>query len=266
VMPELEVPEGRQGDLAVGRALLERFPERRRLDSALLLEGGNCLLTDEYVFVGPQVLEQNLPRSGGDPDAVLAEVARIFGREVVLVGALGGPLPHEHIDMFLTALGPTTLLLGDPRLTRPYFDALEDLDVPEAVASPLGALSWQVQVEWSERYEAVNEELVRLGFVVERIPILHTGSDVVLTWNNAVLETRADVRTAFVPRYGIPFLDRLAAEHWRRLGWQVKPIRARLPIQQGGAVRCLANVVRRAAPAPEVPAPPLGAVEVPRRR
>jgi hypothetical protein len=265
-IPERDVPEGRRGDVAVARALLDQFPERRLVESPLVLEGGNCVLSDAAVFVGPQVIDQNLALFGGDAQAVLTEVGRVFAREVVLVGGAGAPVPHDHVDMFLTALDEETLLLGDPRLTQPYFEALRDLDVPEGTPNELGTFTWPDQLAWAERYDAVCEDLLRRGFSVERIPILHTGTEVVLTWNNAVLETRAGVRTAFVPRYGIPVLDRLAQGAWRRLGFLVHPIRARGPILQGGAVRCLSNDVRRAAPPPEVLAPALVVPAAPPRR
>jgi hypothetical protein len=109
-------------------------------------------------------------------------------------------------------------------------------------------------------YEQIAGQLAAAGFRVERLPILHgerldeARRGVVLNWNNVVTLDTAEGRQVFVPRYGVPALDRLAHEAWARWGFAVRPIHVRGTVVYGGAVRCVVNVLEQ----PGTRTPPRG--------
>jgi hypothetical protein len=148
--------------------------------------------------------------------------------------------------MFLSVVGSRTLLLGDPRLALEYFDARDALGIESTDVRGVGSFRRSTQIHCARVYSEIAARLEASGFEVRRIPILHgdDGEDVI-TWNNAVVERRGDRLRAYVPNYGIPLLDRKANECWRRTGAEVFPVRANLVILEGGAVRCLSNVLRQ---------------------
>jgi hypothetical protein len=71
---------------------------------------------------------------------------------------------------------------------------------------------------------------------------------VILTWTNAVIETRGGKRRVYLPAYGLKRLDRAAQEAWDAVGCEPVPISAEAVIVLGGAVRCVTNAVREAPP------------------
>jgi N-dimethylarginine dimethylaminohydrolase len=236
------VASGAVGDLVVARKLGAFLGGLEVVESKLDVEGGDVIVTDEHVFVGIGTILANGERF---PDGVEAHLEELFEREVVVVGEEGRTVPHPHVDMFLTAIGSRRLLLGDPRLAEGYFRIEHEPDAATSAARAIGSMSRQTQEERVPDYEAIAGQLRGAGFVVERIPILHTDDDDLVTWNNVVTERRGSKRHAYVPAYGIPVLDRLAHERWRQLGYDVHPVRATEVILHGGAIRCLSNVVRR---------------------
>lgn len=200
----------------------------------LVFEGGNVIVTDDHVIVGESVLVESADFFDGLAERVVSELEARFGRKVVVVGDSETPPPHDHIDMFLTAIDSRTLLLGDPGM------ALEGPDLPG-----VGTIRRATQLEYVPVYEKISARLEEAGFRVRRIPIVHgEDANVVATWNNAVVERRGDGLRAFVPCYGVPRLDRRAYECWRGAGVEVVPIRSDAIIAHGGAVRCLSNVLR----------------------
>ncbi len=84
--------------------------------SSLRFDGGNVVTSEDHVFIGYNVILENLGENFSDPEALLQYIKHLFGKSVVVVGGPAAPLPHEHIDMFLTPLSGNRLLLGDPRL------------------------------------------------------------------------------------------------------------------------------------------------------
>jgi hypothetical protein len=204
-----------RGDLEVPRRLCERFSGLRLIETRLSFEGGNVLLTDDHVIVG----------------------------ESVLIGDASTTAPHGHVDMFLSVLGPRTLLLGDPGLALEYFDARDSLGIESPDVRGIGSFRRNTQIRLARVYAGILAQLEAEGFDVKRVPILHSDDgDDVITWNNAIVEKRAGTQRAYVPNYGIPLLDRKANECWQRAGAEVFPVRADLVILEGGAVRCLSNV------------------------
>jgi N-dimethylarginine dimethylaminohydrolase len=232
-----------RGDLEVPQRLLRYFPALRLVETRLSLEGGNVLLTDDRVIVGESVLLDSRPAFDGDDAAVIAELERTFGRRALVIGDPATKAPHAHVDMFLSVVGPRTLLLGDPGLALEYFDTRDSLGIECTDIRGVGSFRRSTQTHCARVYARIAAQLEAEGFEVKRVPILHCDDgDDVITWNNAVVERRHGKLRAYVPNYGIPLLDRKANECWRRAGADVFSVRADLVILEGGAVRCLSNV------------------------
>jgi hypothetical protein len=116
----------------------------------------------------------------------------------------------------------------------------------------------------AEYFDALARTLQERGFEVRRVPFLQTwtnGDDVespserpfrsvldypVLTYNNVLVETRADRKFVYLPQYGLDALDRAARERWQTMGYDVIPIRGfTTSALYGGALRCSVKVLSR---------------------
>jgi hypothetical protein len=236
VPPERAVPEGWAGDLSVARALARWEPSLRVVESPLHVEGGNVLLTRGHVITGPATVLDNAARLGADPAAVRAMIAKAFDRELVVVETADPRLAEEHVDMYLSVAGERQLLLGDPRLAL----ACDALDGP---LRELGTFDPETQKGLAVEYDRIAARLRAAGFAVARVPILHATDEIVVSWNNAVVEERDGRRLAYVPRYGLPDLDAAAHACWRRLGFEVRPVSAERVVVLGGSVRCVTNTL-----------------------
>ena len=236
--------------------LLRRYlPELEVVHGRDALVGGDHLLTATRILVGDATFSKLV---GSDPDARAALAARIetvFGRKPLIVGD-GQSVPYFHIDMFLTVLDDRRVLLGDPALALNLVGEAWTKDAP-LVVPHLGPFPRRRQMLLLGVYERIRRQLVREGFEVHRIPIAHgepkpegRGPGNVLTWNNAVLETRGSRRIAYIPRLGMPQLDEVAKRTYEELGFEVKPVRCALPLSEGGAVHCLTNELRGEASTP----------------
>jgi N-dimethylarginine dimethylaminohydrolase len=232
------------GDCDVARQLADWDPELELVESRLAIEGGDVLVSGAVVLVGATTILANADRFEEGPAGVEACLEELFDREVVVVGGREGAVPHEHLDMYVSFVGGRRLLLGDPRLTRRLFDRPDELENASLEARSIGVFSWQTQAEAATLYDELAGLLVDAGFLVQRLPILHTDDGDLLTWNNAVTERRGTRGTAYVPSYGIPSLDDLARRTWTQAGYEVKSVRCAQVIGEGGAVRCLTNVLR----------------------
>ncbi|MCK6460191.1 MAG: agmatine deiminase family protein, partial [Planctomycetes bacterium] len=232
----------RLGDLAIAKELRRIEPELEVIEGDLDLEGGNLLFTPDEVIAGPAAVSFNVAEGAAEAD-VRTRIEDVFGRRLVIAAAADSPLAREHVDMYLAVAGPGTLLLGDPRA------ALEALEAGEDVRA-FGRFPREKQLALAEAYDGVKERLEAEGFKVSRIPILHAEDNVILTWTNAVVETRAGKRRVYMPCYGLKRLDALGQEAWRALGWEPVPITADALIVLGGGVRCVTNT-RRDSAAPE---------------
>jgi hypothetical protein len=146
--------------------------------------------------------------------------------------------------MFLTVIGPRRVLLGDPRAGADFVREVMHHGIDASIVSPEGGLSVEHQLLRVPAYERIRVQLLSAGLEVERIPIVHCESNhSVLTWNNALLERRADGRRAYVPTYGLLALDEVALATYRRLGFQTFPIDVARLAPMGGTVRCVTNVL-----------------------
>ncbi len=229
----------RRGDLAIAKELKRIEPDLEVIESDLDLEGGNLLFTPDEVIAGPAAVTFNVADGAAEKD-VRSRIEDVFGRRLIIAADADSPLAGEHVDMYLAVAGPRTLLLGDPRA------ALEALDAGEDVRA-FGRFPREKQLALAEAYDRVKARLEEEGFGVSRLPILHAEDNVILTWTNAVVETRAGKRRVYLPSYGLKRLDALGQEAWRALGWEPVPITADAVIVLGGGVRCVTNTRRDAA-------------------
>jgi hypothetical protein len=228
----LSVETERLGELEVPVLLRGLIPGLEVVRTALAFEGGNVLISADDVIVGYDVIRDTVELTGVTAGEARARLARVFERRrVTVIGDEGMPAPHEHVDMFLTIVGPRQVLLGDPV-------AGDDNELD-------GFGRQDRDPELLRLYARVRETLLRAGYRVERIPIVHLEGGGVITWNNAVIEGKGPRRTAYVPSYGLETFDRAARLRYAAHGFRVMPIRARGVIRAGGAVRCLSNTLAR---------------------
>ena len=136
---------------------------------------------------------------------------------------------------------------------RKQTSSLRHAGIPDVLSIPAAEVVEAEQIRLVPQYEHIREQLVRAGLKVERLPILHTNSHGVYTWNNALVERRPEGRRAYVPVYGIPWLDDQALATYRKLGFETFPIDVSRIMHLGGTVRCVTNVLTwsGAAPPPE---------------
>ena len=245
---EFLVPEsghvigGRTEDVTVGARLASQIPGASSRRIPLGFEGGNVLIAGSRALVGRNILNDNPQWDGLGEQELRERLCESFGMEVLLVGTDAG-LPHEHLDMVLTVVGPETLLLGDPRIGAGYLARMEELQLGASVLLPFDDWGIEHQEQTLACYDGILEQLQTEGFDVHRIPILHGATGGVLTWNNALIERRSGSRHAFVPAYGILQLDDLVKASYERLGLTVHPIDCSRLIHRGGAIRCTTNVL-----------------------
>lgn len=241
------IPEEYCGDLVVADLLANSLGGTTA--TGLYLEGGNIVVGNRHAFVGRNVLLDNSARLGGDGE-VRSALRDLLDREPLILGGPDLPLPHEHLDMYLTVVGNGLVLLGDPAAGAELLQRFAAAGLADVVAPSYGTLSVQQQMEMVPSLEAVRVQLLRGGLKVHRIPLVYTPTGLLLTWNNALVERRSEGLRAYVPAYGIPLLDEAAHEAYRRLGFHTFPVNVARIAQRGGTVRCLTNVLawRRQAP------------------
>jgi len=234
------IPEEYSGDLVVAD-MLARW-RGGTTATGLYLEGGNIVVGTQYVFVGRNVLLDNAVHQGGE-DGVRSALRDLLDKEPLILGDRNLPLPHDHIDMYLTVVGPGSVLLGDPAAGAEALQRFAAAGLGDVVAPSYGELSTQQQLDMVPSYEAIRVQLLRAHLKVHRIPIVHTATGLLLTWNNALVERRGDGLRAYVPVYGIPLLDDAARDSYKRLGFRTFPVNVARIAQRGGTVRCVTNVL-----------------------
>src|SRR5690606_37790850 len=121
--------------------------------------------------------------------------------------------------------------------------------VPQTVLPPFDTWPHGMQKEMAPLYDAIRDELEAAGLQVERLPILHGEGGRLLSWNTARGDTREAGTRAYVPAFGIPLLDHVALDAYRRLGIEAVPIDVARLAPYGGTVRCVTNVLAWREPA-----------------
>jgi len=209
-------------------------------------DGGDVVSDERRVYATAVLLERNRGTAFGRAAVARPALAALTGLEPVLVGASAAQVPPHHVCMVLTPIGGGRVLVGDPSMAR------------EVLAASGAALPAGVEPDWSAatqaRFDLVAGALARAGVEVSRLPLVPTREELVyLSYNNVLVDDRADGRHVLLPRYGVAALDEAAAAAWRGLGFEVHPIDASRVFRHGGAVRCLVAAVERTGRAPATP-------------
>jgi N-dimethylarginine dimethylaminohydrolase len=240
--PSSQIPADRVGDLGVPQALVKATPGAVAETLQMFFEGGNLLFTNQRILVGRNLVEAEMQRSSHSELDVLATLQSTFGREPLVLG-VDAAMPHEHLDMYLTVIDDHTVLLADPKRGADYIGEVTRLGLDAALLPGANRWTAQAQLRLRSIYETLASQLRHHGFTVHRLPVVHGDETVMLTWNNALIESRQGQRHAYVPVYGLPILDQEAIATYQRLGCRVWPIDVSRIAIHGGTVRCVTNVL-----------------------
>jgi len=218
--------------------------------SWLRIEGGNVVSNNRHVFVGASLLTENdlAPLS-----LLFAELHHVVGRDYILVSDHLEAVPWEHVDMFLTPVDDSTVLLASQvfaiRLLARSGD--ECIGSDGTCCDPPVYVSDTAVVQ--EQLDEIADSLGKEGYRVFRLPaIISDRNNWAINYNNVVMETRQGQRIVYMPVYGIPVLDRVAEAVYCMEGFEVKTIDVSKLYVHGGAVRCIVNVTERRLPSPAV--------------
>jgi N-dimethylarginine dimethylaminohydrolase len=210
--------------------------------SWLSLEGGNVVANRRHVFVGATVYADNLL---APPQLVDEELRRVVGRDYIIVSDERLGVPWEHVDMFLTPIDETTVLLASEALARTLLaPGVDDAELEFTdIDSSLGFCpSDKIQ----DQLDGIAQALRGQGYRVLSLPaIFNNGEDWVINYNNVLMERRDGRRIVYMPVYHIPQLDVVAEAVYASEGFEVFPIDVSKLYRHGGALRCIANVTRR---------------------
>lgn len=210
------------------------------------LEGGNVVSNRRHVFVGANAFDDNRHRFVSE-SAMFAELTRIFGRPTIAIQGSDGAVPWIHTDMYLTPVDSRTILVSSPAEGCRLLDGQNTITVQNR--------DRQSQVEFDVvaadslkqgRFDEVANQLTGMGYQVIRLPaLINVQKDWMVTYNNVLMDYQDGQRVVLMPIYHIPELDHAAAQVYRALGFEVRPVDVSTVFQLGGAIRCLANVTRR---------------------
>jgi hypothetical protein len=206
-------------------------------------DAGDFAVDGDRVIVDTNLLAKNRHRGIADAAELGRRLRAWLGMPVLVLGREPGDTPRHHLAMYMTPLRDKVVLVGDPRAARALVgEGFAPGEVSSETAEPLRA-------DFSEptiaRFELAASELARNGYRVERVPNVPFDDKTYVSYTNGVFETRDGVAIAYVPVYGIPPLDDAALGIYRRLGWEVRPVRVRSVYPHHGTIGCLVNVLSR---------------------
>ncbi|MBV6514644.1 MAG: hypothetical protein HPKKFMNG_00272 [Planctomycetes bacterium] len=231
-----DVWPARKGDERAAESLAAALVDVNAARSELYFDGGDFVTDGETAFVTPNLRRRNLGLTVHSDAELKRRLERLLGLKVVL---LDTALDH-HAGMYMMATGNRTVLVGDPRTAR-------DLLTPvEAAALPLKG-----GVDFSEAtlaaFDAVAEQCARAGYRVVRIPLAPGGDGrTYFTYLNAILDQREGRRVVYAPTFdGAGRLNAAAADVWKSLGYEVRPVNCTSSYRHFGSLRCLVSVLRR---------------------
>ncbi len=210
------------------------------------LEGGNVVSNRRHVFVGANAYDDNQHRFTSEK-AMFAELSKIFGRPAVAIQGRDGETPWIHTDMYITPIDSRTILVSSPSEGCRLLHGQTTITVAQR--------DRHAQVEFDDiaadsarqkRFDDVANQLTGMGYQVIRMPsLINVEKDWMVTYNNVLMDYQNGRRVVFMPVYHLPELDHAAAQIYRALGFEVRPVDVAPIFQLGGAIRCLANVTRR---------------------
>jgi N-dimethylarginine dimethylaminohydrolase len=227
----------RRGDAQIASDLARTLgPHVTEYHSRLYFDGGDFVADNDTVFVTPEVLRRNLQQTVVDRRELIERLEALVNRQVVLLDVA----PPHHAGMFMMAVGEQTVLVGDPLAAQRI--------LRQAPASdPSNSLDADFSPETVAKFQAVADQCQRAGYRVVRIPVV-PGRDgrTYLTYVNVMIDQRGRSRTVYMPVFdGVARLNEAAAEVWRQLGYQVKPVDCTRCSRHFGSLRCLVNVAKR---------------------
>ncbi|MCB9851557.1 MAG: hypothetical protein H6819_00565 [Phycisphaerales bacterium] len=240
----------RGNERGIPDAFNEIEPTCKRVDSSLVLEGGNVVASQTIIYIGANVFRENA--SAGDTMRVRSLLEDLFAGKLIVVGDDGGNVPCDHVDMYLTAIDDNKVLLGSPALARKVIAAADEaskqalyerLYITPNMPPPVGPDFTPQRIKLLDDIAA---RLTSEGVEVIRIPYADSrGGDFIVTYNNVLQESRDGERIVIMPVYGIPALDAAARGVYESLGMTVREVNVSTISHLVGAVRCMANVVGR---------------------
>jgi hypothetical protein len=237
VPPRAETPfEPRAGDSVVPFVVARALGAPART-APFAFEGGDLASTATHLFADVNLLARNEGHGPGTRAALVAALRAEFRQEVVFLGEQPGDVPQHHLMMYVAPLGGRRVLVGDVAAGLRLLDA--DPAARAAVAADRAPAT-------AARFEVAARELAAAGFEVTRAPVVVLeGGGAYVTYTNALFATERGRPVVYLPTYALAGLDRAAAELYRRLGYEVRPVDVAAIWRQNGSLGCLVNVVER---------------------
>lgn len=219
------------------------IPQLRIASMELVVEGGNLLASTERVFIGANVLAENLSQAGGGTPRELLQ--RTFAPPVTLVSDDASNVPFVHLDMYFTVFDARHVLVASPALGAAAMKHADD-DSRRELAARLMGHEADASPARQKRFDDVARRLADEGFTVTRLPYADClNGDFIVTYNNVLQESADGQRVVYMPTYRIPALDAAARRVYEQLGAKVHSIDVAPIAHLNGAVRCMANVIER---------------------
>lgn len=234
----------RHHDWASVAAVVEHFPGEMELEvSPFDFDAGDLAVGRGLLLFDSNLLEKNRRRGFDSIEQLAGRVGEYFQMQVVTLGRELGDTPRHHLSMYMTPLTGNQVLVGDPVAARAVVgDAFKPGESRVETDEPLVADFSPAMVA---RFQRARADLVGHGFDVTDIVNVPFDDKTYLSYTNGVFEVRGGHRIAYVPAYGIPALDASAHATYRKLGWEVVPIRVRTLFPYHGTIGCVVNVLAR---------------------
>lgn len=183
-------------------------------------DGGDFLATGGRLIASSAWARRNPEAT---PSELIAAAERLFGQPVLYLPEA----PEHHVGMAIAPVGKDHVLVGDARWGARLCPEVEEADRSE---------------ETARLFDACAAALEETGVRVDRIPVLPTKTPYVwMTYTNGIHEDGV----VYLPIYGRASLDTAAAEVYRGLGYEVRPVDASEVYVNGGTLHCLVHVTRR---------------------
>jgi hypothetical protein len=206
-------------------------------------DAGDFAVTRDHVIIDDNLWVKNKARGFDTPEALRKVVERLFARPTIMLGSADGDVPRHHLSMYLTPIGDHIVLVGDPRAARDVVgESYEPGERNPDRDEPLRADFGDAMIA---RFDRAAKELAAAGYRVVRVPNVPFDDKTYFAYTNGVYETRAGKRIAWVPMFDVPKLDEAGRRAYEMLGWEVRPVRARVAFPFHGTIGCLVNVLAR---------------------